>query len=129
MLGSLITRHDQSSMRDTHTVQSVSRGSICVTNCSIYVTAEARGHGKFDKRGATVTMCHIMRYDEKLARFIATARDPVPQAGLTGSLVTARIADFLDGRTCGEDLLHALYDHVLDEPIPPPIRELLNKCE
>jgi hypothetical protein len=44
-------------------------------------------------------------------------------------LVTARIAEFLDGRTCGEDLLHALYDHVLDEPIPQPIREILNKCE
>src|SRR5271170_1964247 len=82
--GVLITRHDQSSMRNTHTVQSVSRGSICVTNCSIYVTAEARRHGKFDKRGATVTMCDTMRYDAKLPRFSATARDPVPQAGLTG---------------------------------------------
>src|SRR6266481_5581025 len=29
-----------------------------------------------------------------------------------------QIADFLDGRTHGESLLHALYDHVLDEPIP-----------
>jgi hypothetical protein len=48
---------------------------------------------------------------------------------LTGPLVKARIAEFLDGKTCGEDLLHALYDHVLDEPIPQPIRQLLNKCE
>jgi hypothetical protein len=39
----------------------------------------------------------------------------------------ARIAAFLDGRTCGEELLHALYDHVLDEPIPPSMRALLNK--
>jgi hypothetical protein len=67
-----------------------------------------------------------MRYDAKL---VAIARDPIPQAGLTGSLVAARIAEFLDGRNCGEDLLHALYDHVLDERIPLPIRELLNKCE
>jgi hypothetical protein len=29
-----------------------------------------------------------------------------------------QIADFLDGRTHGEGLFHALYDHVLDEPIP-----------
>jgi hypothetical protein len=70
-----------------------------------------------------------MRYDAKPARFIATARGPSSQAGLTGPLVKARIAEFLDGRTCGEDLLHALYDHVLDEPIPQPIRELLSKCE
>ena len=74
-------------------------------------------------------MCDTMRHDAKLARFIATAPGPSPQAGLTRSLVKARIAEFLDGKTCGEDLLHALYDHVLDEPIPQPIRELLNKCE
>ena len=116
-------------MQGTHTVRLVSRGSIRVTNCSIYVIAEARRRGKFDNRGATVTMCDTMRYDAKLARFIATARGPSPEAGLARSLVTARIAEFLDGRTCGEDLLHALYDHVLDEPIPQPMRELLNKCE
>jgi hypothetical protein len=84
---------------------------------------------KFDNRGATITMCNAMRYDAKPARFLATARGPSPQAGLTGPLVKARIAEFLNGKTCGEDLLHALYDHVLDEPIPQPIRELLNKCE
>jgi hypothetical protein len=84
---------------------------------------------KFDNRGATVTMCDAMRYDAKPTRFIATAQGPSSRSGLTGSLVKARIAEFLDGRTCGEDLLHALYDHVLDEPIPQPIRELLNKCE
>ena len=27
------------------------------------------------------------------------------------------IRDFLAGNTDGEDLLHALYDHVLDEPV------------
>jgi hypothetical protein len=37
-----------------------------------------------------------------------------------------QIADFLDGRTHGESLLHALYDHVLDEPIPEPMRGLLS---
>jgi hypothetical protein len=84
---------------------------------------------KFDNRGATVTMCDAMRYDAKLPRFVATARSPSLQTGLTGPLVKTRIAEFLDGRNCGEDLLHALYDHVLDEPIPQPIRELLNKCE
>jgi hypothetical protein len=116
-------------MRDTHTVRLVLPGSIRVTNCSIYVIAEPRSRGNFDNRGATVTMCDTMRSDAKLTRFTATARGPSPQAGLARFLVTARIAEFLDGRTCGEDLLHALYDHVLDEPIPQPIREILNKCE
>ena len=39
--------------------------------------------------------------------------------------VEDQIAAFLDGRTHGEELLHALYDHVLDEPIPPQMRALL----
>jgi hypothetical protein len=39
--------------------------------------------------------------------------------------VERQIIDFLDGRTHGEDLLHALYDHILDEPIPQRIRSLL----
>lgn len=39
--------------------------------------------------------------------------------------VEEQIADFLDGRTHGEELLHALYDHVLDEPIPPQMKALL----
>jgi hypothetical protein len=43
--------------------------------------------------------------------------------------VTDRIADFLDGRTHGEDLLHELYDHVLEEPIPQSMRALLEETE
>ena len=37
------------------------------------------------------------------------ARDPA---------VDAQIRDFLAGKDNGENLLHALYDHVLDEPVP-----------
>ena len=119
----------KSSMQDTHTIRVVSPGSIGVTDCSICVIAEAANPSKFDNRDARVTMCDTMGYDTKPASPIATKRGPSPQAGLTRFLVTARIAEFLDGRTCGEDLLHALYDHVLDEPIPQPIREILSKCE
>ena len=32
--------------------------------------------------------------------------------------VEQQILDFVDGKTHGEELLHALHDHVLDEPIP-----------
>ena len=37
-----------------------------------------------------------------------------------------QIIDFLDGRTHGESLLHALYDHILDEPIPERMCALFN---
>jgi hypothetical protein len=37
------------------------------------------------------------------------------------------IRDFLAGRTDGEQLLHALYDHVLDEPIPERLRAALRR--
>jgi hypothetical protein len=39
-------------------------------------------------------------------------------------VVGEQLLDFLDGRTDGEELLHALYDHVIDEPVPERIRAL-----
>ena len=49
----------------------------------------------------------------------------IPQPPIVPRSVSDRIADFLDGRTHGEDLLHELYDHVLEEPIPQRMRALL----
>jgi Anti-sigma factor NepR len=37
------------------------------------------------------------------------------------------IRDFLNGKTDGEDLLHAMYDHVLDEPVPERLTALLRR--
>ena len=37
------------------------------------------------------------------------------------------IRDFLIGRTDGEDVLHALYDHILDEPVPERLLALLRR--
>jgi hypothetical protein len=37
------------------------------------------------------------------------------------------IRDFLSGKTDGEDLLHRLYDHVLDEPVPEHLTALLKR--
>lgn len=34
---------------------------------------------------------------------------------------------FLDGRTHGEALLHAIHDRVLDEPIPARMRSILRR--
>jgi hypothetical protein len=64
-------------------------------------------------------------------RFNVTLCNPVPadcslpQPGLARFSVADRIAAFLDGRTHGEDLLHELYDYILEEPIPQSMRELL----
>ena len=41
------------------------------------------------------------------------------------SSVDSDIRDFLAGTTDGEDVLHALFDHVLDEPVPERLRALL----
>jgi hypothetical protein len=39
--------------------------------------------------------------------------------------VAEQLLAFLDGRTDGEELLHILYDHVLEEPVPERMRALL----
>jgi hypothetical protein len=41
--------------------------------------------------------------------------------------VSASIAAFLDGATDGEELFHALYDHILDEPVPHVMRRILRE--
>jgi hypothetical protein len=43
------------------------------------------------------------------------------------SSIEEQIRDFLDGRTHGETVLHALYDYVLEEPIPERMRALFVK--
>jgi hypothetical protein len=47
------------------------------------------------------------------------------EARLLPSSIGDGIVDFLHGRTHGEELLHALYDHILDEPVPERMREAL----
>lgn len=39
----------------------------------------------------------------------------------------AQMRSFLAGYDNGSPLLHALYDHVLDEPVPMRLRELLKR--
>jgi len=54
----------------------------------------------------------------------------LPQLPLEGPPSMAdRIVAFLDGRTHGEDLLHQLYDYILEEPIPQRLQEILGRGE
>jgi anti-sigma factor NepR-like protein len=43
------------------------------------------------------------------------------------SWIDRDIRDFLAGENDGEDLLHALYDHVLDEPVPERLTAILKR--
>jgi hypothetical protein len=59
-----------------------------------------------------------------LALALATQQIQPP---IVRSSVDARIRAFLAGQTDGEDVLHEIYDHVLDEPIPESMRALLKR--
>jgi hypothetical protein len=68
-----------------------------------------------------------MGYQRKPLAMLANVRCRYRNAELSSSSVRAGIAAFLDGRTDGEELLHALYDHILDEPIPHSMRRILQE--
>jgi hypothetical protein len=76
-----------------------------------------------------VTRCNTLEFTRKSSTW-----PPKPSLGFSegepsiGS-VEEKMMDFLDGRTHGEELLHAIYDHVLDESIPERIRALFEKRE
>lgn len=56
--------------------------------------------------------------------YLAVKCDPVNHR-IARCSTDREIRDFLAGRTDGEVLLHALYDHVLDEAVPERLRALL----
>ena len=64
----------------------------------------------------------IVQFANGLSSPVIACRD-VPLSD-TPDPVEKQILDFLEGRTHGEDLLHALHDHVLDEPVPGRMRAL-----
>lgn len=56
--------------------------------------------------------------------FVAAKCPPQPVAAALPS-VDAEIRDFVAAKNDGENLLHALYDHVLDEPVPERLLAIL----
>ena len=73
-----------------------------------------------------MALCNIMSSETKPGRKAAPLFFPQLPLGELPS-VTDRITAFLDGKTHGEDLLHELYDYVLDEPVPQRMREILDR--
>ena len=47
------------------------------------------------------------------------------QSTIPGQSVDRQIRSFLAGEDDGQELLHAIYDHVLDEPVPERLKALL----
>jgi hypothetical protein len=59
--------------------------------------------------------------------YLAVKHLPAVEPGIAMSMIDRDIRDFLAGKNEGEDLLHALYDHVLDEPVPQRLRDVLRR--
>jgi hypothetical protein len=66
-----------------------------------------------------------MSFVGKPMGIIAKIRCRYGTSELPARSVEARISAFLEGKTNGAELLHALYDHVLHEPMPATMRALL----
>jgi hypothetical protein len=75
-----------------------------------------------------VTRCNVMEFTKRFSVSPKSGRDVTEEEVIVGS-VEDKILDFLHGITHGEELLHALYDRVLDEPIPQRMRALFKERE
>ena len=71
-----------------------------------------------------VTKDPLKSQEKHPAMYAVATRLPVERR-IPVSPVDRDIRDFLSGKNDGEDLLHALYDHVLDEPVPERLRAVL----
>jgi hypothetical protein len=74
-----------------------------------------------------MTWCDVGEYQGKPPVSVAFKCCSAAQPENSPRSVKDQIIDFLDGKTHGEPVLRALYDHVLDEPIPERIRALFRK--
>jgi hypothetical protein len=93
----------------------ISIGSYAVTNCLRFDTI----------RETIVMLCNDMEYERKPVPAIPHRGFAKPRC--LASSTADRIRAFLDGKTHGEEVLHELYDHILDEPIPQRMRALFEK--
>jgi hypothetical protein len=74
-----------------------------------------------------VTQCNIREFTKRFSILPPEPRRDRFGGEASIGLLDEKLIDFLDGRTHGEELLHALYDRVLDEPIPERMRALFKR--
>ena len=86
-----------------------------------------------DQIGTNLTVETIMRRTGGHRSRAGSARHSGGHAACAarrgGTALESSIRAFLDGLTHGEGLLHALYDQVLDEPVPQGLRNLFKEPE
>ena len=114
-------------MHFTHAALAASSGTLAVT---IRYHHCWKRHGTaidHDEIGANCDRRDSMEYQGKAASRPMTPLCGIPASRFLADSVENQIIDFLDGRTHGEALLHALYDHVLDEAVPERMRALFRK--
>jgi hypothetical protein len=74
-----------------------------------------------------VALCNTISSEAKPEPKAVPTLCGLPQPAVAPTSVVDQITAFLDGRTHGEDLLHELYDYVLEEPIPQRMRAVLDR--
>ena len=99
-----------------------------VTNCWHFDTSETPVVTKTGAAPPNVTKAATGPQEKYLAMYLAAKHlDPDVEPRIAMSWIDRDIRDFLAGKNEGEDLLHALYDRVLDEPVPERLRALLKR--
>jgi hypothetical protein len=73
-----------------------------------------------------VTKAKPYPQEKYVAMYLAVKGLPM-EPHIATSWIDRDIRDFLAGRSDGEDLLHAIYDHILDEPVPERLSALLKR--
>jgi hypothetical protein len=94
-----------------------------VTNCWHFVIKETPDG---TPSVPNVTKENLVLLQKEYTMCLAVKRLPVERPIAIPS-VDRDIRDFVAGRTDGADLLHAIYDHVLDEPVPQHLRAVLRR--
>ena len=93
------------------------RGTCACYDPLPYANEETRNANSLREPTLNMTRCNMLQQVTKTST-ATIAACLVPERAFLANTVEEQIIDFLDGRTHGEELLHALHDHVLDEPIP-----------
>jgi hypothetical protein len=99
-------------------------GMSGVTNCWHFVISETPDVSEPGASPPNATATDPEPREKYLAMYLAVKHLTV-EPRIASWLVDRDIRDFLAGRNEGEALFHALYDHVLDEPVPERLRALL----